>query len=253
MFSYKNGGILYRKVFGWLFKRVDRFVVTNTHLRSWLLEEVKVPQENVFISPAFLPVTEGELKFSDFPEEVNRLFSDHTVVIGSQGFFGNFHKGQHVYSFDMIAKLLRRIRKDFPEAGGFTAISGSYSKKHREEILQIRKDYGLEEHWGFLETPCPVAALYQKCSLFVRPTVTDGDSVSVRECLQLEVPVLASDCVQRPEGVTIFPSRNQSAFELLALEVLKNPSSYLADSTRIVEDAKQNVSNLIGYYRSVLD
>jgi len=38
--------------------------------------------------------------------------------------------------------------------------------------------------------------------VFLRPTQTDGDAVSVREALELGVPVVASDCTTRPAGVT---------------------------------------------------
>jgi glycosyltransferase involved in cell wall biosynthesis len=44
--------------------------------------------------------------------------------------------------------------------------------------------------------------------VFVRPTFTDGDSISVREALSLGIPVIASDCVERPDGVVLFKTGN---------------------------------------------
>jgi glycosyltransferase involved in cell wall biosynthesis len=41
--------------------------------------------------------------------------------------------------------------------------------------------------------------------VYVRPTRTEGDAVSVREALGLAVPVVASDVVGRPEGTVLFP------------------------------------------------
>ena len=38
----------------------------------------------------------------------------------------------------------------------------------------------------------------------IRATSTDGDSLSVREALDSGVRVLATDCVDRPDGVTLF-------------------------------------------------
>jgi glycosyltransferase involved in cell wall biosynthesis len=40
--------------------------------------------------------------------------------------------------------------------------------------------------------------------IFLRPTRSDGDANSIREALYLGVPVIASDCVERPDQVLTF-------------------------------------------------
>ena len=47
-----------------------------------------------------------------------------------------------------------------------------------------------------------------RSAAFVRPTFTDGDSISVREALALGVPVIASDAVARPHGTVLFETAN---------------------------------------------
>jgi glycogen synthase len=47
-------------------------------------------------------------------------------------------------------------------------------------------------------------AVVAACDVFVRPTLADGDSVSVREALALGRPVVASAVGHRPEGVLTF-------------------------------------------------
>lgn len=42
------------------------------------------------------------------------------------------------------------------------------------------------------------------CHVFVRPVLSDGDSNSIREALYLGIPVVASNCVERPQGVVSF-------------------------------------------------
>ena len=49
-----------------------------------------------------------------------------------------------------------------------------------------------------------VLSVMRSVSVFVRPTICDGDSLSVREALALRVPVVASDTDFRPEGVILF-------------------------------------------------
>jgi glycogen(starch) synthase len=51
-----------------------------------------------------------------------------------------------------------------------------------------------------------VLAILEQADLFVRPTLADGDSISVREALALGVPTVASDAATRPSKVTTFRS-----------------------------------------------
>lgn len=51
----------------------------------------------------------------------------------------------------------------------------------------------------------PLAPALGRAAVFLRPTLTDGDAVSIREALAAGLPVLASDVVARPEGVSVLP------------------------------------------------
>jgi glycosyltransferase involved in cell wall biosynthesis len=51
----------------------------------------------------------------------------------------------------------------------------------------------------------PLAPALRLGTIFLRPTLTDGDALSIREAMAAGVPVLASDVVRRPTGVTVLP------------------------------------------------
>jgi glycosyltransferase involved in cell wall biosynthesis len=127
-------------------------------------------------------------------------------------------------------------------------ISGKYDETSRPQTLRIRSQLGLEKHWVIAEGLPNSVALYARLTLFVRPTITDGDSVSVRECLHLGVPVVASDAVPRPGGCLLFGSRDQQAMEHLVMSVLADPDSYRR--RLVLEDSALPVIDL---YRRVLD
>lgn len=46
---------------------------------------------------------------------------------------------------------------------------------------------------------------------FIRCTTTDGDSLSVREAIFLKKPVIASDCIPRPEGCQLYATSSEGA------------------------------------------
>jgi len=54
-------------------------------------------------------------------------------------------------------------------------------------------------------------ALLAACDVFVRPTIADGDSVSVREALALGRAVVATSVGHRPEGVLLVPPGDAAA------------------------------------------
>ena len=68
--------------------------------------------------------------------------------------------------------------------------------------------------------------LTQQCDLFLRPTSSDGDAVSVREALSLGVPVVASDCVPRPPGAVTYRTGDVADLFNKVEEVLAAMSSY---------------------------
>mgnify|MGYP001154533439 CR=1 FL=1 len=67
---------------------------------------------------------------------------------------------------------------------------------------------GVESNFLVVTEALPLCPILQRSDLFVRPTNTDGDALSVREALYLRVPALASDVVPRPRGTRLFRTRD---------------------------------------------
>ncbi len=49
--------------------------------------------------------------------------------------------------------------------------------------------------------------LFEYIDIFLRPTNTDGDSLSIREAIYSGIPTIASDIVERPFGTITFKNR----------------------------------------------
>jgi glycosyltransferase involved in cell wall biosynthesis len=62
-------------------------------------------------------------------------------------------------------------------------------------------------------------------ALFLRTTLYDGDSISVREALHLGTPVVASDNGLRPAGVTLVPASDLDALCRTVEACLKEPTA----------------------------
>jgi len=106
------------------------------------------------------------------------------------------------YGFDLLATAIARLRLRYPSVGCLVMGTG----EQRDEAEQRIHETGLEDNVLMLGDVNHDAclALMSASDVFVRPTLEDGDSISVREALSLGVPVVASRTGTRPAGTILF-------------------------------------------------
>lgn len=120
-------------------------------------------------------------------------------------------RGNEIYGITFLINAFGSVK------GKFLIISdpsGDYSesidKKSMPENILIIKD-----RHSFFE-------LLKKCDGMIRATSTDGDAISIKEALYLGKKVIATDCVDRPEGVILF-KYNDSRSLIYALDKVDQP------------------------------
>jgi glycosyltransferase involved in cell wall biosynthesis len=244
----EHGHRLYRALLPRVLRKADHVFAINPTSPAKLLAH-GVSADRITWTAAYLPPTPQESQAA-VPEPIASFLEAHQQVVACQGSFGAMHSGQDIYRFDLIAHSLARLRLEFPALGAITLISRNFSSAHRDEVLSLRKRLGLEEHWLIHEVPAPAVPVYARASLFLRPTETEGDSLSVRECLDLSVPVVASDAAARPEGCVLFRRGDLDDLCLRTADLLRDlpqASASLADLPRI-----DYALSVLSYYRSVL-
>jgi glycogen(starch) synthase len=112
------------------------------------------------------------------------------------------------YGAELLVETIARLRFQQKNAGCLMiglgeeakAIRGLIEKRGLSNSVLLLGDVTHEE----------CLHIMSRSSAFVRPTFTDGDSISVREALALGVPVIASDAANRPEGTVLFETGNSS-------------------------------------------
>lgn len=67
-------------------------------------------------------------------------------------------------------------------------------------------------------------ALMKESDAVIRATATDGDSLSIREALYLGKPIIATNCVTRPEGVIVYDFNNLNDFSSAIQIALNTPN-----------------------------
>jgi glycogen synthase len=173
-----------------------RIICVNQEIRD-ALESIGVPAWRIAVIPAYTGIQRPDVVLT---EPLAPWIGKHRPLLSTTLFF------RPEYGFDLLVKAVVGLRRNYPEIGCLVMGSGEDRTAAERRI----RDAGLEGNMLLLgdlshETCLAVMSM---SNVFLRTTLRDGDSVSVREALSLGVPVVASRAGTRPEGAILFSPQN---------------------------------------------
>ena len=198
---------------GRLILKLAHVVTTVTPELADLCRELGV-RHAVFIANDLRYVPHGG-DGKELPPEVESFIAGHEPVVTLVGAMNP------PYGIDVFLRATVIMRRALPRAGALIIAFKSGNAAYTESIMDLRRDLGLLDH-SLIPEPFPnVAEALRRSDVFVRPTLSDGDSIAVREALTLGLPVVASDVGFRPAGVAVFPVGDHEALAARLVEVLQ--------------------------------
>jgi hypothetical protein len=118
--------------------------------------------------------------------------------------------------------MLAGIKARYPDAGLLIGLPHVRNTSYFTMLQQRMREAGVAEQIYILHGNKEFWPLFAYIDLFVRPTLSDGDSVSIRESLHFQIPVVASDVVARPAGVHRFKAGDAGDFIKTVENTLQN-------------------------------
>lgn len=209
-----------RMAAGWALRRM-RAVVGVSRLLIDSAASLGVPANRLHWSPGFLPPTAGDADPAAMPAPVRDFIDAHKPIIAANGKIDRYN-GADLYGIDHCIELAARLRATYPKVG----VVFCFGDFHAGEQIQLdaltdqARRLGVADHVLLHTTPGPFVPVLAASDVFVRPSNTDGDAISVREALYLGVPTVASDAVARPAGAVLFPTRDIDAMTKAVEHVL---------------------------------
>jgi glycosyltransferase involved in cell wall biosynthesis len=161
-----------------------RVALESLGLRSTTIEVAHAGTESVESS-----VLLAKRNIAEPNGEIAEWLQKHDPVLAATG------NAAPVYGFNVLLDAVGRLRPRFPNVG--CVVMGLNNPNRPDNVLTV----GDLPHLDCL-------GMISKADVFVRPTFADGDSISVREALAMNVPVVASDCARRPDGTVLFKTGN---------------------------------------------
>ncbi|RKD23831.1 hypothetical protein BEP19_05220 [Ammoniphilus oxalaticus] len=213
----------------------DHFIAVSEEVEQKLLE-IGIPQQKISVIPAFIPPPEGEP--TPLPAYVEQFVARYATLIVANGGIGNHYEGVDLYGADLCVELFLELAQQNENCGFIYAITHIVDRKSLDELKERLAAYNLTDRFLFLEEKMPLHPLIRAASLFVRPTASDGDAISVREALYVGTPVVTSDVVRRPAGARLFKNRDLADFKQACLDELEQQrdlSAYREQQGQYVE------------------
>lgn len=190
------------------------------------------PKRKIYYIPGFIaPVTSIHEEQGAIHPRVEAFMASYPTFLTANASNNNHYMGEDLYGLDLCIQLMARLKEDGMENIGFVFyLSQVTDRPYYEKLLHQIQELGLEERFLLMINGGQYYPILTKAAAFIRPTNTDGDAISIREALYVGCPVIASDCVERPEGTMLFKNRDSNRLTEAVKDVLKNRGNHPQDS-----------------------
>jgi hypothetical protein len=204
------------------FKSMNKLLVTNNDIKNKLIL-LGVNANKVFISKTFLPPAEFE--YFEMSEKTSLFVVGKFPVISANASKLQFYNNEDLYGFDLCIQLVYKLKVagynpallfSLPEIG-----EHDYYNEKIKEISALNIQDNIMVRTGS-HSFIPILSM---SDIFIRPTNTDGDSISIREAISINKPTLTSDAVQRPDEVVLFCNRDVNDLFLKTIALCENISN----------------------------
>ena len=223
---------------GFVLRRFDRVIGVNQELET-LFRRFGVASGRIrLIYPHAISLDSAE---RSLPDNLARFFQTHSPTLLTVSGL------EPEYDLSLQIDVLGEVRERFPDAGLVIIGSGSLEAEVRARIQS--RPYA--EHillCGDVPHSITLRAIAES-DLFLRTTLYDGDSISVREALHIGTPVIATDNGMRPSGTNLIPRSDREALRQTIEQLLTRG----APEQPQVDTGERNIEEVFELYQELLD
>ena len=215
-------GVRYKKWYRWIAHRVDRIVcIGESTYQSYIdagITHDHITNESAFIPPA---AHRADAIKVTYPSSLDIFLQEYTPLFLMSAAHVMIIDGNDVYGIDAAITLLAEIKMQYPDTGLIIGLPKIGDQKRFSRLCAVMNERGVAEQIYFLQGNKELWPLFESVDLFLRPTLSDGDSISVREAIYFNVPVFASDVAPRPDETHTYRTKDTNDLVAQVLTVLQ--------------------------------
>ena len=234
-------------------KLIDKIVCVNPKNREELLT-LGFNKNRVTYIPSYINPIEEKNDIEDIPKHIIEFTQKSNFLISANGCV-RFYKNKDLYGFDMLIELLCEINKSNIDASLIINVlvvdeQNEQEKKYYNYLKSKILELNLSKRIMLFEVNnMEFYPILKESKLFIRPTNTDGFGVSIAEAIYYNIPAIASDVCNRPEGTILFKSRDSKDLYNKVMEVFDNYEIH----KKMIKDIKfeDNAEKLLNVYKEI--
>lgn len=223
----------------------DAVIAISTAVRSHLLEDFRVPADNVFLiehgidCDAFAPPSAGEKK-----RNRKRFHLDHNCPV-----VGHIARLSDVKGQDVLIRAMKRIINETPQVKLLIVGQG----KMEAALKQMVRALNLENHVLFYPVVNKTPQILSLFDIFVMPSRQEGLGLSVMEAQALGLPVVASNVGGIPSliengktGILVKPEDDQQLAEAIQrLLCDKKAAAQMGQAARVFIQERYSADQMV--------
>ncbi|ULQ54434.1 hypothetical protein [Flavihumibacter fluvii] len=229
-----------------MFGSCDIIISVNNEI----LDRLTLPENKTVVQYAFLPPVLKEEK--ELPKKVQDIIDKSRAlgkyIICSNAWRLDRFNDQDVYGLDMCIESVKALKsKGYLIQFIFNISTIDMFSAQFEAYQSQINEAGLADDFALINEELSFVKMMEQADLVVRPTNTDGDSLTIWEAIYLDKPIISSNVVNRPKGTVLFNNRDQNDFEMKLIQVLENLKNHETHSSSIsYQHYKDLYTNLFG-------
>lgn len=203
---------------------MDKNVIWIAVSKEGKEQMLKLPvtfKSEINVIPAYIPdnPVRKELK-----ADLRHYMESHTrnLVFYGHSFMSN--RGDDVYGFREMIDIYHSLNRNELHLGLVYCIADVSDKQSVDNLVHYAKEKDVYDdiYWqyGGINN---MLTVWERTDVYVRPTSTDGDSLSVREALEAGAQVVASNVVKRPDGCLVYKQGDIDDARLMICKALLIP------------------------------
>jgi glycosyltransferase involved in cell wall biosynthesis len=177
--------------------------ITEHHYREYgITKPISWSIESAFLPP---DLAQEQIILNSYPVTLFHFMQRHgPLIIANASHLVLLPDGRDLYGFDICLNMIQHLKKTLPNIGLIFALPTIGNQHYFDQLQTIIIQNQLRECVYFLLEQKELWPLFKKVQVFVRPTLSDSDGISIHEALYVRLPVVASDVCERPSQVHLF-------------------------------------------------
>lgn len=229
---------LLRKLEKTIAKKSNAIISVGTKLKEWIIEELDIPEEKVFVIPNGI-----DTNLFDFSNENSQYIKKKHNLENSKIILFTKKFSQR-YGTEHLIMAMENVIKIYPN----TKLIMTGEDIHKEKIIKLAKEKGVINNIIFTgQIPYEdISKYYSACDVFVHPSIDERETfgIALIEAMACKKPVIATsvggpkEILEGGEDIGILiPPRDTKALSEKIIYLLKNEKI----ANKIGENARKYV------------